>query len=231
MKRFVSVILFCVLVFSAGCSQYNVSVDSINDGRVISAGMSCCVLSGMEGVADNDLRFKEFAACVSWSLESRGYVVSDDPGGADVVVLLSYGMEDHQEYVNGYSPPIYGDFGSSTTFGAVESHGKGGATYLETTVYSPDYYDFGRHGGVVDSYVEYTCFAHLVAYEGGKHAADRGEMLWETDIVSTGSSGDMRRVFPVMIGAATAYLGENTQERTEVVIGEEDEVVKMIRGG
>ena len=224
MKRSVLVTLSFVLLFSAGCGQYNVSVDSINDGWVISAGMSCCVLSGMEDVADNDLRFKEFAAYVSRSLQSRGYVVRDDPGGADVVVLLSYGMEGHQEYVNGWSPAIYGDFGSSTTFGAVEPHGKGGATYLETTVYSPDYYDFGRAGGIVDSYVEYTCFVHLVAYEGG-------EMLWETDIVSTGSEGDMRRVFPVMIGAGTAYLGENTQEQTEVVISEEDEVVKMIRGG
>ena len=40
MKRLVLVILFCVLVFSAGCSQYNVSVDSINDGRVVADGMA-----------------------------------------------------------------------------------------------------------------------------------------------------------------------------------------------
>ena len=54
--------------------------------------------------------------------------------------------------------------------------------------------------------------------------------VWKTGIVSVGSSGDLRRVFPVMIGAASSYLGTNTGEIRTVNLYEDDPRVLLVKG-
>ena len=45
--------------------------------------------------------------------------------------------------------------------------------------------------------------------------------MWKTIIKSTGSSGDLRRVFPVMIGASYKYFDNNTHKEIFVDITDE----------
>jgi hypothetical protein len=54
--------------------------------------------------------------------------------------------------------------------------------------------------------------------------------VWKTDIVSTGSSGDLRRVFPVLIAGAAKYIGENTGQQVNVELYEDSKEVLEIKG-
>jgi hypothetical protein len=62
----------------------------------------------------------------------------------------------------------------------------------------------------------------------GASEADR--LYWKLYIDSTGSSGDLRRVFPVMIAAARDHLGKNTQGQVEISIDETDPKIAEIKG-
>ena len=54
--------------------------------------------------------------------------------------------------------------------------------------------------------------------------------LWKTNITSTGSSGDLRLVFPVLVGAAADHLGTNTGHQVVVELGEDDIRVRRVKG-
>ena len=51
-------------------------------------------------------------------------------------------------------------------------------------------------------------------------------LLWKTNIVSIGSSDDLRYVFPYMIVAAEKYIGTNTKKFVTVEISGYDRRVK-----
>lgn len=53
---------------------------------------------------------------------------------------------------------------------------------------------------------------------------------WKTTVMSTGSSADLRRVFPVMIAAASKYIGENTGKQIRIKLFENDKRVEEIKG-
>lgn len=53
--------------------------------------------------------------------------------------------------------------------------------------------------------------------------------LWKTTVTSTGSSGDLRRVFPVLVVASSQYIATNTGQRINVVLDETDEQILEIR--
>lgn len=223
MGRFVSVTLLLSVFFLAGCADYYLSVDSINDGVGIADSRSCCILSGIADVADDDLRFGEFAVYAKRALEGRGYTVTDDVGGADVIVLLSYGMGEGQEYYYMYGGDGYGPRDVTTTYGTVERHGEY-STYSEVTDYG-----YGYDYAEPVSYVEYTCFVRMEAFEGSSYRINAKVMLWETDIVSTSGESDMRRMFPVLIGGAMPYLGANTGRREEFAVRQDDQNIRMIK--
>jgi hypothetical protein len=55
--------------------------------------------------------------------------------------------------------------------------------------------------------------------------------VWRTDVMSRGSSGDLRRVFPVLVVAATPHFGKNTKERISLDISETDKRLEEMRAG
>ena len=63
-----------------------------------------------------------------------------------------------------------------------------------------------------------------------KQSSGKDVQLWKTDIVSTGSSGDLRLVFPYMIAAAIPYFGGNTSTRVTVELNEHYPKVFTVRG-
>ena len=117
---------------------------------------------------------------------------------------------------------------SSHTYGWLHSYGNS-ATYSGTTTYTPTYGVVGsrQHTG---TYINFTRYISLDAldlkiYRGSKQE----KQIWKTGIFSTGHSGDLRRVFPVMIAAAAQYIGENTGKKIEVRLSEDDARVKAIK--
>jgi len=121
--------------------------------------------------------------------------------------------------------PIYGQTGfeSVTIFGG--SYGTSG-----TTIYSPTYgiRDYKTESG---SYTTYFRFMILDAYDLDAFR-ERKEViqLWKTTATSTGSSGDLRQVFPILVAASKYYLGSNTGKKLKVIVQENDKVVLEIKG-
>jgi hypothetical protein len=225
------VLFTLVYIFGAsGCAiqpQCEVSVNSINNG-ISSINKICYIGSGMEKVSIDDLKFKEYSTYLKRSLESRGYKITDSLDNAEVIILLRYGISEPQ--TNIASIPVFGQTGisSSMTYGTIHSHGSGYSSFSGTTYHTPTY---GITGYKPISYMTYTRYAKITAYDRQQYKQDKKEvMLWETDIVSTGSSGDLRHVFPIMIAAATPYIGENTGKSIRVSLTESSNQVKFIKG-
>ncbi len=57
------------------------------------------------------------------------------------------------------------------------------------------------------------------------------EQVWKTTIISSGRSGNLRRVFPVLVGAASDHIGTNTGKQVLIKISEDDPRVHRIKGG
>ena len=54
--------------------------------------------------------------------------------------------------------------------------------------------------------------------------------LWKITATSTGSSNDLRRIFPILIGASKDYIGYNTKGKINTQITEDDDKVLEIKG-
>jgi hypothetical protein len=54
--------------------------------------------------------------------------------------------------------------------------------------------------------------------------------LWKTTVTSTGSSGDLRRVFPVMVTASKPHIATNSGQQIKVKIRENDPNILEIKG-
>lgn len=55
--------------------------------------------------------------------------------------------------------------------------------------------------------------------------------MWKLNVVSSGSSGILRDVFPIMIFGAKEYIGKDSKQSVAFEIKENDkELIKFIRG-
>lgn len=111
----------------------------------------------------------------------------------------------------------------------IDTYG-GIGTYSGTTTYTPTY---GITGSTTDSgtYTTYQRFLVLDALDLPEYRQTKKEVeLWKTTITSTGSSGDLRRVFPYMVTASMPHIGTNTGQQVKVILMENDPAVMNLKG-
>jgi hypothetical protein len=210
--------------------QYYVNVDSISASNAMER-KNYVLLPGNKDTSINDLQFKEYAAYVDRALISIGFVHAASIDKADLAIFLVYGIGNPQEHQYAYSLPVFGQTGvsSSTTFGTLSTFGNYG-TFSGTTTYSPTYGITG-YTSHVGSYTTYFRYLVLDALDLAEYKQNKKEIqLWKTTITSTGSSGDLRRVFPYMISASKPYIGINTGQQLKVILSESDPRVQEIKG-
>ncbi len=198
---------------------------------IVDPGDAYILLPSEEGVDINNLEFIEFSAYVERALSSKGMTRVNEFNSAETAVFLSYGIGDPEKNNYSYSLPVWGQTGvaSSYTTGTVNTYSNT-ATFTGTTTYVPQYGITGSQS-LEGSYTTYTRHIFLTAYDLVEYRQSEKElMIWDTRIVSTGSSGDLRRVFPVMIAAAINHLGTNTNRILNVTLKEEDDEVRFIKG-
>lgn len=232
MLRFISFIL--VLLVMAGCAtvqptQYHIYVDSINDPTA-TAKTKYILLPGNKDTSENDLQFKEYASYLNQVLISRGFVPADNFETADLAIIVVYGIGNPQEHQYSYSLPVYGQTGvsSTSTYGTLNTYGNYG-TYSETTNYNPTYGIKG-YTSQIGTYTTYFRFVVLDAIDLVEYKQKNKEVqVWKTTVTSTGSSGDLRRVFPFMLSASKPYIGTNTGQQIKVILNENDRVVQEMR--
>lgn len=227
------IVLVWVLTILLGCAfgpMYYVKIDSIS-GLDTGTKKTYILLSGVKDVDPNDLQFREYSSYVERALSSSGYVRAEDFKDANIAVFLSYGIGDPKDHQYSYSLPVWGQTGvsSSTTYGTISSYGSYG-TYHGTTTYTPSYGITG-YTTHVGSYTTVFRFVVLDAVDLVKYRrSEKIIQVWKTTVTSRGSSGDLRRVFPVLVAAATPYIGTNTGKQVDVTLTEGDKAVSEIKG-
>jgi hypothetical protein len=134
-------------------------------------------------------------------LSDLGYIKSNSKN-ASYILEISYGISDPTTKTG--SSPIFGQTGvsSSTTYGSVNSYG----SFNATTYNTPSY---GVVGSRSYSHTHYTRFLIVRGF------SVKGEELFETRSVSTGSSNDIDQVLPVLIYNMYPYFGKNTSRTIE----------------
>jgi hypothetical protein len=220
--KFVVMLLFAVLL--SGCAttpsvrMFRIDIDGINNGAAI-PDKSYYIAPADSAISPSDLTYLEFAKIVERALSRKGYVRKEKPRQAAVVVAIAYGIGEPKQNVYSYSVPVYGQTGVISSY-----------TQGNTTTYTPSYgvSGYSTHLG---TYTTYRRYALVMAYDNRlKQTTGRDVQLWKTEISSTGTSGDLRRVFPYLIAAALPYFGENTQHMVTVELSEDAQEAYEMRG-
>lgn len=190
------------------------------------------LMPGGKDIDASDLQFIEYANYIEKILNERGFVKASQMPEADIAIFLSYGIGNPQTHQYSYSLPVMGQTGvsSSSTYGTVSTSYGGVGTYSGATTYTPTYGVTG-YTSHVDSYTTYTRFLFMDAYDIAAYKQDQKmNQVWKTSVVSTGSSNDLRLVFPYMAVAMKPYIATNTGRKIEVEVLADDPQVSQIRG-
>lgn len=230
----IKICLFILIFFLFhGCAtrtHFVIKVDSITDSdRIINKKF--LLLPGMKDVTESDLQYREYKNYVEKALTDEGFVKSINFNEADIAIFLSYGIGNPETTQYSYLLPTWGQTGisSSNTTGSVNVFGSIGH-YSETTTYTPKYGITGYQQRTV-AYTTYFRFLvvdaiDLIEYRKSKRALP----VWKTTVTSTGTSGDLRRVFPLLVAASKRYFGRNTGQTLDVVLRENNPEVLKVKG-
>jgi len=222
------------LSWGSGCAtvpfipHFVVQVDSISAPEA-NAGQSYVLRPAREGVASNDLQYREFAAYVHRALAMRGFTKASLEE-ADTIILLNYGIGEPENTNYSYSLPVYGQTGGGTATYSGSTYGSGGYSHTTGTIQQqPTYGVVGTqtYSGTRTSYFRYLILdaVDLSALREAQEIVP----VWKTTITSRGASGDLRRVFPVLIGAAAEHVATNTGQQVHIRLYEGDERVDRIK--
>jgi hypothetical protein len=129
---------------------------------------------------------------------------------AQYVVFLAYAIDSGQNV--SYSYPVFRQTGvsSANTSGTVNSYGNR-ATYSGTTTYTPIY---GVVGSGVGTRTEYKRVVRLEILDKAALAAGNIRKVYEGEVVSSGSTGQLSAVMPTLLQALFQdFPGESGQSK------------------
>jgi hypothetical protein len=218
-----------VTLLAAGCAslgpRFYVDVSALRDSQ-LPEKRTYVVYPGLQGVDPTDLQFREFAGQLDRVLHAKGFTPAAANARPDVLILLSYGIGEPQ--TSYYSYPVFGQIAGGTNSFTASTFGSGGFTRTTGTVTSPT-----RHGVVGTRTVarrEFERWAAVEAVDVDTFAkTQKIGQAWRTTMTSSGRSGDLRRVFPVMLAAGQPYIGTNTRQQVRRVLSDESPEVVAIR--
>jgi hypothetical protein len=130
------------------------------------------------------------------------------------VLTFDYWIDDGKQRT--YSIPIYGQTGvaSAQTFGTVSTYGNVG-TVNATTTYTPTY---GVTGSMPVTETEFTRRLTLALFDGNAFREGKTQPVYEGNVVSSGSSGQLGVIVPKMIDSAfQSFPGESGRARAAVI--------------
>lgn len=195
--------LLLVIVNFTGCGvtpMFNVKVDSIGNQN---GKNKYILLSGMKDVNDNNLQFKEFAKYLDNALQQKGFIKTNYEN-ADIAIFLLYGISEPKLDIQ---KQVY-----------------------KATVSGWEAVGYGLAGGGKNQGELFTRYFNINAIDINSYKNSNKQIqVWETTVTSTGSSGDLRSVFPILVAASKDYIGTNTGKQLEVHLSEDDQKVLDIK--
>jgi hypothetical protein len=228
-RQVFKIVTTLVILLVAGCAslgpRFYVDVSALRDVQ-LPEKRTYVVYPGQQGVDPTDLQFREFAAQLDQVLQAKGFTPAAPDARPDLVILLSYGIGEPQ--MSYYSYPVFGRISGGTSTFTASTFGSGGGTRTAGTISSPT-----RHGVVgtrTGTRREFTRWAAVEAVDVEAFAkTQKIAQAWRTTMTSSGASGDLRRVFPVMLAAGQPYIGTNTRQQVRRVLSDESPEVVAIR--
>lgn len=125
-------------------------------------------------------------------------------------MFLSFGISDPVTTQNVSSTPIFGQTG--------------------VNVFGHPTYDVTGSDVSTSSITQYTRRIVLNAVDGKAfRETNTTKPLWKTTIVSTGQTGSLRPISPIMMGAATKHIGTNTGNMIRVELTADDKKVLAVK--
>lgn len=227
--KYLIMLLFSLLLGGCGRTVYNVTVDSISSSTAFEKN-KFVLIPGNENCEETNLQYLEFATYTENTLENIGFVKASCRDEANVAILLTYGISDPNFYEYTYSIPVWGQTGisASNTYGNLNTYNNG-ATYSQNTTYTPQY---GIIGSTTHKGIGVTYFRHLAlcGFDLEKYRdTGKAQELWLTKATSSGESGDLREVFPYLLGASKRYIATNTKKKINMQLLENDKTVQEIK--
>jgi len=247
MKKLLAVLLCLGL---SGCAtpreyqspSYFFSVDALNNGEnTLNKKYFIAPPAGIND-PESDLQFTQFSNYIKKGLIQNGASIVNKAVDADIVATLRYGISDPKEKTYNYSVPIIGQTGvasattnisgQSYTNGSFFSGGYNGVTtsgYNATTTYTPSYGIVGINNQQ-ETITYFAKYFVLEAYDLTMYrATKRIVQLWKITVTSAGTSGDLRKVFPIMVVASAPYWGQDTGHKISVEIASDDERIGVFK--
>jgi hypothetical protein len=190
-----------------GCVTVQSRVTSFHTLPTSVKGITFSVVpfEGQQGSAE----FRTYQNRIKAELAARGFVPSPIDQ-AQYAVFLQYAIDDGREV--SYSYPIFGQTGisSAQTYGTVNAYGNM-ATYSGTTTYTPTYGVVGTGSG---SRTEFTRVVRLEFLDMRELAAGRIDKVYEAEVRSAGSTGQLSAVMPTLLDALFKdFPGESGKSR------------------
>jgi hypothetical protein len=187
----------------------------------------------MSAVPATDLQFGEFATYLKRALYSIGMRETVRPEDADVAIFLTYGIGEPRVTQYAESYPVYGQVSSASTstVSSTAYNSYGGSSSMSGTISEPARYGVVGIGSTTVTNVTFDRYITISAVDVPtyKKTSQIAE-VWKTSITSTGSSGDLRAVFPAILVGAIPYFGTNSGTQQTFTIDERDPRVLWIKG-
>ncbi len=124
-----------------GCSSIGGRVESFADTEKLTKGKSVVVL-GFPKDVDESLEFASYRPIIERHFASKGFVITNDTTGSDLVAFVTYGIDDGQASTSIVSTPIIGKTGggTSTFSGSISSSTGRPVSSFSGSTYSPPTY-------------------------------------------------------------------------------------------
>lgn len=228
MKKICSVFILCLALGCAGVSTHQVTINAIArpDAGI---GKHYRLYPGNEKIDGNSLSYLEFANYAHAALQSAGFIEAESMDEEEITVFLIYSIGNPKAHEKTVHMPIVSQTGTSSanTYGTFQSYGNYG-TFNTHTNYTPTY---GVTGTIPITNRYTTCekFIGMKAIDAVQHIKyNQIVELWDIKISNNDSSTDLRKMFPIMMAAATRYIGGDTAGNVENVLSQNDKEIQRI---
>ena len=219
MVRYLIIVVGAIVLAGCSSTKYEMTVDALAAPDAPIAA-DYLLRPANEIIENDELQYREFAEYIHRAMAAAGYSEAAGADRAAMVVLLEYGVSEPRERIRAETEPQVGiGFG----YGRGYRSGFGSGAYGSYPAYGPAGYRTR-----VESYPAYTRVMLLRAYSNQGQAEGRRE-LWRVLVRSTGTSPDLRKLFPYMVVASQPYIGRSTgREAVTVELKEDDERVARL---
>jgi len=212
-----AVIFMIVVLVLGGCTPvYRVQVNGFADPDYAGSFVSNAKIYVIENTkVENPLLEKEIRTKIGKILKSKGLILSTIEA-ADLLCTFNYGVGMGLTRIGSIpiqSPPVTSSVTVSNQSGTAQT----------TTIMTP-----GPTSYVPYTRTDYDRWLNIIISDARSfRESEKDKVIWYGDVISSGSSRDLRTVMNYMLVVAFEEFGKDTKKGITIEIKENDERVKI----